>query len=80
MWQHNNSGCSLLTNKVVLSKTIENSRLLKVKIHCLRTASRGFEPQKSQWWWQGGHPALIHSRLQQGLAVNQEADSFTLYR
>jgi len=43
-----------------------------VGIHDLRAASRGFESQKSQWWWQEGY-----LELQRSLPVNQGANSMT---
>jgi len=31
-----------------------------VRIHDFRAANRGFESQKSQWWWQEEHPCRIN--------------------
>ena len=37
-----------------------SSRGLVVRMHDLHTVSHGFKSQKSQRWWQEGHPTLIH--------------------
>ena len=36
----------------------QSRRGFMVRIHNLRAASRRFESQKNQWWWQDGHPTL----------------------
>ena len=40
---------------------VGSGRGVMVRIYDLHSASRGFESQKSQWWWQEGHLTLIRS-------------------
>ena len=46
---------------IIIAGKKGSSRGLVVEMHDLRAVSRGFKSQKTQRWWQEGHPTLIRS-------------------